>query len=49
MLYGIMLSAPHGMYCILSFIMIGDMLCCALNTSDVLEVKAADARWVGRS
>ncbi len=31
------------MYFILSLMMIGAMLCSSLKTSDVLEVKAADA------
>ena len=44
-LYGIWLSPPHGMYFVLSLIMIGAMLCSSLKTSDVLEVKAAEA-WV---
>ena len=44
-LYGIWLSPPHGMYFILSLIMIGAMLCSSLKTSDVLEVKAAET-WV---
>ena len=26
-----------------------EALCCSLKTSEVLEVKAAEARWVGRS
>lgn len=42
-LYGIWLSPPHGMYFVLSLIMIGAMLCSSLKTSDVLEVKAAEA------
>ena len=42
-LYGICLSPPHGMYFVLSLIMIGAMLCSSLKTSDVLEVKAAEA------
>ena len=41
-LYGIWLSPPHGMYFILSLIMIGAMLFSSLKTSDVLEVKAAE-------
>ena len=45
MLYGILLSPPHGMYFILPLMMIGAMLCSSLKTSDVLEVKAAEA-WV---
>ena len=44
-LYGIWLSPSHGMYFILSLMMIGAMLCSSLKTSDVLEVKAAEA-WV---
>ena len=44
-LYGIWLSPPHVMYFVLSLIMIGAMLCSSLKTSDVLEVKAAEA-WV---
>ena len=44
-LYGIWLSPPHGMYFVLSLIMIGAMLCSSLKTSDVLEVKAAET-WV---
>ena len=43
MLYGILLSPPHGMYFILSLMMIGAMLCSSLKTSDVLAVKAAEA------
>ena len=43
MLKGICLSAPQGMYCILSVMIIGAMLCSSLKTSDVLEVKAAEA------
>ena len=43
MLYGIWLSPPHGMYFILSLMMIGAMLCSSLKISDVLEVKAAEA------
>ena len=35
----------HGMYFILSLMMIGAMLCSSLKTSDVLEVKAEEA-WV---
>ena len=42
-LYGIRLSPPQGMYFVLSLIMIGAMLCSSLKTSDVLEVKAAEA------
>ena len=45
MLYGILLSPPNGMYFILSLMMTGAMLCSSLKTSDVLEVKAAEA-WV---
>ena len=37
------LSPPHGMYFILSLMMIGAMLCSSLKTSLVLEVKAAEA------
>ena len=44
-LYGIWLSPPHGMYFILSLIMIGAMSFSSLKTSDVLEVKVAEA-WV---
>ena len=42
-LYGIWLSPPQGMYFMRSLIMIGVMLCSSLKTSDVLEVKAAEA------
>ena len=41
MLYDIWLSPPHGMYFILSLMMIGAMLCSSLKTSEVLEVKTA--------
>ena len=41
MLYGILLSPPHGMYFILSLMMIGAMLCSSLKTSDVFWMKAA--------
>ena len=42
-LYGIWLSPPQGMYFVLSLIMIGAMSFSSLKTSDVLEVKAAEA------
>ena len=45
MLYGILLSPPNGMYFILSLMMTWAMSCSSLKTSDVLEVKAAEA-WV---
>ena len=50
-LYGIWLSPPHGMYFVLSLIMIGAMLCSSLKTSDVLVVKVAETwvpGWYGR-
>ena len=42
MLKGICLSAPQGMYCILSVMKTGAMLCSSLKTSEVLGVKAVD-------
>lgn len=46
-LYGIWLSLPHGMYFILSLMMTVAMSCSSLKTSDVLEVKAAEASVLG--
>ena len=42
-LYGIWLSPSYGMYFILSLMMIGAKLCSSLKSSDVLEVKVAEA------
>ena len=42
-LYGIRLSPPHGMYFMRSLMKIGAMSFSSLKTSDVLEVKAAEA------
>ena len=48
MLKGICLSAPQGMYCILSVMKRGAMLCSSLKTSEVLGVKAVDLLVPGR-
>ena len=42
-LYGIRLSPPQGMYFMRSLMNIGAMSFSSLKTSDVLEVKAAEA------
>ena len=48
MLKGICLSAPQGMYCILSVMKTGAMLCSSLKTSEALGVKAVDLLVPGR-